>query len=55
LACCRAATRFEFSSGCGGGSFKTQWWKNAGSAAAATVIKVGAGALVTGIDAALEH
>jgi Carboxypeptidase regulatory-like domain len=47
--------KVEFSSGCGGASFKTQWWKNAGSAAAATVITVGAGALVTGIDAALEH
>ncbi len=47
--------KVEFSSGCGGASFKTQWWKNAGSAAAATVITVGAGALVTGIDAALKH
>jgi len=47
--------KVEFSSSCGGASFKTQWWKNAGSAAAATVITVGAGALVTGIDAALKH
>jgi len=47
--------KVKFSTGCGGASFKTQWWKNAGSAAAATVITVGAGALVTGIDAALEH
>jgi len=47
--------KVKFSSGCGGASFKTQWWKNVDSAAAATVIKVGAGALVTGIDAALKH
>jgi protocatechuate 3,4-dioxygenase beta subunit len=47
--------KIEFSPGCGGASFKTQWWKNADSAAAATVITVGAGALVTGIDAELKH
>jgi Carboxypeptidase regulatory-like domain len=47
--------KVKFSTGCGDSGFKTQWWKNAGSAAAATVIKVGAGALVTGIDAALKR
>jgi Carboxypeptidase regulatory-like domain len=45
----------KFSSGCGGATFKTQWWKNAGSAAAAKVITVGAGAIVTGIDAKLRR
>ncbi len=47
--------KVEFSTGCGAASLKTQWWKNADSAAAATVITVGAGALVTSIDAALKR
>jgi hypothetical protein len=47
--------KVKFSAGCGDSGFRTQWWKNAGSAAAATVIKVGAGVLVTGIDAALKR
>jgi Carboxypeptidase regulatory-like domain len=47
--------KVKFSAGCGGANFKTQWWKNAGTRAAATVITVGAGALVTGIDAALKQ
>jgi hypothetical protein len=33
----------------------TQWWQNASAAAAATVITVGAGAVVNGIDAALKR
>src|SRR5258705_8504902 len=47
--------KVEFSARCGGASFKTQWWKNAGSGAAATPITGGAGAPVPGIDAALKH
>jgi hypothetical protein len=47
--------KVKFSIGCGASGFKTQWWKNAGTSAAATVITVGAGALVTGIDAALRQ
>lgn len=45
----------EFTAGCGDSGFQTQWWDNAGSAASATVVTVGAGATVTGIDAALKH
>lgn len=47
--------KVKFSTGCGDSGFTTQWWKNADSAAAATVITVGAGAVVTGIDGALKH
>jgi len=47
--------RVEFSSGCGASGFATQWWKNAGSAAAAAVITVNAGATVTGISAVLRR
>jgi hypothetical protein len=45
----------KFSAGCGDSGFKTQWWQHAGSARAATVISVAAGAAVTGIDATLSH
>jgi hypothetical protein len=47
--------KVKFSSGCGGAAFKTQWWRNAGSAAAAKLITVGAGATVSGIDARLRR
>jgi hypothetical protein len=47
--------KVKFSSGCGDSGFRTQWWKKARSAATATVITVGAGAVVTGIDAALKR
>jgi hypothetical protein len=47
--------RVEFSSGCGAVGYATQWWKNAGSAAAATVITVAADATVSGISAALRR
>jgi len=47
--------KVEFSSGCGDAGFRTQWWKDSGSAGAATVLAVGVGANVTGIDAALKH
>lgn len=47
--------RVKFSTGCGDSGFRTQWWKNARSAAAARVITVGAGASITGIDAKLKH
>jgi hypothetical protein len=46
--------RVEFSSGCGAAGYTTQWWKNASSAAAATIITVAADATVTGISAALR-
>lgn len=45
--------KIEFSSGCGGGHFATQWWDNAGSAGSARVIKVGFAA-IKGIDATLR-
>ena len=45
----------KFSTGCGDAGFKTQWWQDASSAATATVIKVGASATVTGIDADSTH
>ena len=47
--------RVEFSSGCGAVGYATQWWKNASSAAAATVITVAADATVTGISAAMRR
>jgi hypothetical protein len=47
--------RVEFSSGCGAVGYATQWWKNAGSAAAAAIIPVAADATVTGISAALRR
>lgn len=47
--------KVKFSDDCGDSGFTTQWWKHAGSAATATVITVGAGAVVTGIDGALKH
>jgi hypothetical protein len=47
--------KVKFSSGCGGAAFKTQWRRNAGSAAAAKLITVGAGATVSGIDAKLRR
>jgi hypothetical protein len=47
--------RVEFSSGCGAAGYTTQWWKNASSAAGATIIKVPADATVTGISAALRR
>ena len=47
--------RVEFSSGCGAVGYAAQWWKNAGSAAAAAIITVAADATVTGISAALRR
>lgn len=47
--------RVEFSSGCGAAGYATQWWKNASSAATATIITVTADATVTGISAALRR
>ncbi len=45
----------EFSSGCGATGYATQWWNDKPSAGSATVIIVKAGAVTTGIDAALER
>ena len=47
--------KVKFSVGCGDSGFATQWWHDASSASAATVITVGSGAIVIGIDAALTH
>jgi len=47
--------KVKFSVGCGDSGFATQWWHSASSASTATVITVGGGAAVTGIDAALKH
>ena len=47
--------KVEFTAGCGDTGFQAQWWKDAGSAGAATVITVGAGVTVAGIGAALKH
>jgi hypothetical protein len=47
--------KVKLAAGCGDSGFRTQWWDAAASAAAATVITVGAGATVQGIDASLRH
>ncbi len=47
--------KVKFTTGCGDSGFAKQWWQDAGSAPAPTVITVGAGATTTGIDAALTH
>jgi hypothetical protein len=46
--------RVEFSSGCGASGLKTQWWKNASSKSAATIITVPIGAVTSGINATLH-
>jgi hypothetical protein len=46
--------RVEFQSGCGLRGFKAQWWDASGSETQATVIKVGAGAVVTNISAVMQ-
>ena len=46
--------KVEFSAGCGGRRFATQWWDNAGSAKSAKVIFVGF-ATITGVDATLRR
>lgn len=45
--------KVEFSS-CAGGSYVTQWWKDASSRAKATPVVLGSGATVSGIDAAMQ-
>lgn len=47
--------KVEFSSGCGVAGLATQWWRDKPSAATATVIVIKAGAVTTGISAALRH
>jgi hypothetical protein len=47
--------KLKFSTGCGDSGFKTQWWQNAASRATATVITVGTGDAVNGIDAVLTR
>jgi hypothetical protein len=46
--------RVEFQSGCGLSGFKPQWWDASGSETQATVIKVGAGAVVSNISAVMQ-
>jgi len=46
--------RIEFSTGCGAKGHPTQWWHNAKSASAATVITVKF-ATITDINATLRH
>jgi hypothetical protein len=45
--------RVEFQAGCGQAGVKTQWWQDAASSAAATVITVGADATVGAINAVM--
>jgi Carboxypeptidase regulatory-like domain len=47
--------KVEFSSGCGATGYRTQWWQNAGTRQAATVINVAATQTVTGIDATMAR
>ena len=47
--------KVEFSSGCGATGYRTQWWQNAGSRQAATVINVTAAQTVTGIAATMTR
>jgi Carboxypeptidase regulatory-like domain len=47
--------RIEFSSGCGATGYRSQWWQDARSAGAATVIQVAAGQVVVGIGATLSR
>ncbi len=44
----------RFSSGCGLVGYQTQWWRDAASAGAATLVTVPTGGAVTGIDAQLQ-
>jgi protocatechuate 3,4-dioxygenase beta subunit len=46
--------RVEFQAGCGQAGVTTQWWQGAASSAAATIITVGAGAAVSGINAVMS-
>jgi len=46
--------RVEFQSGCGLSGFKAQWWDASGSETQATVINVGAGAIVSNISAVMQ-
>ncbi|MGH3399829.1 MAG: carboxypeptidase-like regulatory domain-containing protein, partial [Streptosporangiaceae bacterium] len=47
--------RVRFSSGCGASGYATQWWKDAGSAARATIVTVRASGISSGINAALRR
>lgn len=46
--------KIEFTSGCGGARYATQWWDNAGSARSAKVITVGF-TTIAGIDATVHR
>jgi hypothetical protein len=46
--------RVEFGAGCGATGYRTQWWRDASSRRTATVIKVTANHVVTGINASLS-
>ena len=47
--------KVEFSSDCGATGYRTQWWHNARSRHAATVINVSAAHTVTRIDARMTR
>jgi hypothetical protein len=47
--------KVEFSSGCGVTGYRTQWWPDANSAQAATVITVSAATTAPGINATMTH
>jgi hypothetical protein len=44
----------EFQPGCGLTGLATQWWQGVASRAAAKVITVGPGGVITGIDATMK-
>ena len=46
--------RVQFSSGCGAGGYRTQWWKQKSTKKSATVVTVTAGTATTGISARLR-
>jgi len=45
--------KVKFSSGCGATGYVTQWWQDAPTRRAATVVTVSAGQTVSGISATL--
>ncbi|HEY2640559.1 MAG TPA: carboxypeptidase-like regulatory domain-containing protein, partial [Streptosporangiaceae bacterium] len=47
--------KVEFSSGCGVTGYRTQWWADASSAQAATVITVSAATTASQINAKMTH
>ncbi len=46
--------KVEFSSGCGASGYVRQWWQDASSQVAATVVNVGSAQVVSGISATMS-